>query len=394
MADLQKYEDEKEEKTSVSQYLKEHTSLLIAIVSAIVAITTFCMNACIYYINVRKLQFWGFSKEQLQSVSANQIYILAAVVLFIFYNILVYKSLHKAFLVYFEKVHKIKDLRKALKIISSEKKKRKRINRKQRREIRRQSKKTDGKNVTKNIYVELPRIKEQTEALKKTYDDYKPSIRSLRFFSVIQLLPTIIIFLVLGVISFYILVFALDSNPTTRFPLLPYAIIFTFLIMTVQYLPERLGSISRNNKQAKKLAYDQEKLRELMQDVVSEFETPPEYPASKLFNASWMRLPTNREISSFAVKYSVVMLALSVILVAYSTLQSHSSFPIVDSPEGTFAVVYQNGKTYYMEEATISGNKIEINTNKQRIVEANDFSYEIIEFEETKIIRNGQASIP
>lgn len=392
MADIQKTIGVKEESDSVSKYLKDHPTLLVATISAIVAITSFCMNVCIFYINVRKIQFWGFSKEQLQSVSANQIYIIAAVLFFVAYNIFSYKSLSKSFVIYFTKVEKITTLRKALRVIARDKKRKERISRKQKKQINRQSRKASGKNVTSNIFVELPRIEKQAESLQKTFDGYKPAVRSLRFFSFLQLLPTLILYLLLGIVSFYLFMFALDTAPISKIQL-PHAVAFILLLLCVHYLPERLGALFISRKHTRQLAYDTAKLGELMQEVVTEFETPPDYPASKLFNASWMRLPTNRGLSSFAVKYVFIVLVLSVYLIGFLPQQANNSFPIVTSAEGTYVVVYQNGKTYYMEEATLSGKSIIINTNKQRILEAPDLVYEIIEFDTIEIYKNGKPRV-
>lgn len=375
---------------SIAKYLKDHASVLIAIISATVAITTFCINASIYLINLKNLRFWGFSKEQTSNISTNQIYTITIAIFCIVFYAVSHLTLQKTFNLYVEKKKNIVIIRKALNYFAKQEKRERRHRKKQSRKIERQLKSRRGKNVTDHIVVESQNPFNSEEAEKK-YKKLLPLMKEVRLGLILELIPTFLLSYMLSWPILLMFAFLAKSSIELRRDV-PLSLAFPFLMLLSEYISAHIGKRTVNKKEINELTKDTKKLTTLLEQTLE--SSTPDYPVNRIMKASWIRLPTNRELSLFVIIYIILMMMISFIPMIIASKPVNNEIPIIQGESSSYAIVYQLGNVYYMEEANISGTTIEINTNKQKILETKDVDYEVTEFETVRIIKNGKIIYP
>ena len=102
-----------------------------------------------------------------------------------------------------------------------------------------------------------------------------------------------------------------------------------------------------------------------------------------------MPILTDEKIKLSVVLSVIITVMLLFVLTIGGTVGAslQRCFSIYTEGTKTYAVVYTSGSTRYMEEATISGGSIEIDTTKQRVITSDDITYDIEVFEEVSVIR-------
>ena len=69
-----------------------------------------------------------------------------------------------------------------------------------------------------------------------------------------------------------------------------------------------------------------------------------------------------------------------------------TTFEIVTISGGTYAVVYHNNDTFFLEKADISGDEITIYTHQQRIINFSDVSLDIYSFQKVTKVEGSPGS--
>ena len=117
-----------------------------------------------------------------------------------------------------------------------------------------------------------------------------------------------------------------------------------------------------------------------------------DYPIFKIFSVN-----SSKKISNFQIIGFLIMLLISLVVISwtvhsqvkdYTVKQEQFRVTVLD--EKTYAIIYQENLTYYLSQVQIENQNIKVYTNKQRIINSNDISYEVISFENVEKISKDQ----
>lgn len=369
---------------SILEYTKEHPGVAATIASALVAIVAFVLNATMYYKTCRYLIYWGYSPSNVSIANANQIYVLVVTFVYFIANVGIQQFLtdtynyHNQFT---NSVHCLKQLHK---------------------DNVRRCRKCKQRHVVHKItffftllFIKLFKRKTDPELIDlmkqantqqdkdialAEQDERKTQkmIQSIRWDCFKELFPSLLIAFIVSFIFVSILNAFFLTN--TQY-VLWVNLVSTGLIVFLPYLGlyfTKIIPLHRKVKKAIKVSHDE--VQNLLHGLME--ERSHQSPLKKILRSNINEVLSNHNL--FIVTLFMIM-ALLYVFFAFSyntgsiTYNQHS-FSITTIEDQEYAIIYTNNNTYYLDEILTDEESISIYTTKQRIITAEDISYEIIEY--------------
>lgn len=326
---------------SIYTYLIAHPSILIAGVSAIVAILSFLINYISYREESQVLQFWNIDSALVSISNPKLIYSLCFSVIY-FIMIIIATSLisntYMAYKPFMEFRLYIKNYLKNCKKLSES-----------------------------NDVLQMIELEEKE--LRKSYSHI--------FFS------NLLVALILTFISSLLLIFSQDIKLLSTNPILSIIIVMSvqfFVYCFISYLAMRL-SISKK----KIIAQGNNKMIMFRENIKK-----AEYPIDKVRKYGIKSCFTNSAVYlMFIDLIMIIFLSLMFLTICQSsTIEEQKQFKTLLIDDTQYVVVYSNTEKMILEEATITDGIVSIYTSKQRIVSVDTYPYEVVTFEKTIRIEN------
>ena len=371
---------------SIYHYMKEHPGFFAALVSALVAIIAFVLNAAEYRRISSYLRYWGFNAENIQIEVGNHIYILALVFVFIIALAGVALFLNQALTVFQNQENVLFYLRVADKNLSREIFKIRFGNLCLRFLIWFYNKKgadanrvaeLNGQRLAQNA--RLDALKEQTKSRQKT-------IRLLRTTNLIRLLPSLLI--AYGLILLFLDLAGITDvlKTSIRYPTLGLCI-FVMILMGIIYCVVRFETRTERRNIKKMLKSDDKGAAAKIEKLAE--ENRKRYPTEWIFKSKAEELFNNKTIILAAV---LVVMCLAYAFAVFSdpsedTTVAKNTFSVIDVDGQTYTIIYNSDTIYYLNEVEIDvdQNIIKVYTKKQRVIASDDMVYDIVEFNSAEV---------
>lgn len=364
---------------SIFNYLKEHTSVLIALTSALVAVFSFILNMTIY-LNVNAyLSFWEIDASQITVTTSNQLYCVLAA--FIFEVVTVwatffisntydaYSSKYQIEFLYMcqEQRDIKKTVKKLHKKISAEKK---RIF------------------ILRYLYTseEIDEIKKQIVDIEKEQKINKESIYNLkkkfkkvkRRCNLLLAISNVICFLVM--LCGYIFLFMTSVfNDNIFYAAAILAIVhvsaYALVYGALNYFVSLHGLKKRKNDS-------------MSQCVKADNSQNKELPIIKVLFGEYKFLISNKTVKSVLIQLIVITLILlwSLSYSGYSKAREQKEFYYIVNEEELYAVIYNNGEDLILKKAYIDTDIITIDLSVQKTISAKDVVLYIKKFSAVEVI--------
>ena len=372
--------------SSIYHYMKEHPGFFAALVSALVAIVAFVLNAAVYRRISAYLSYWGFNAESVQIKTENHIYILALSFVLIMALAGVTLFLNLTLNVFQKQENVLFYLKAANKYVRYEVLK-----------LRFKSwglrflawycckKDADGKRVAKlqqdlqEQNVRLVELKERTKTRRKT-------IRKLRSANLIRLLPSLLIAYGLMLLLLQMTGITNDLKAIVRYPQLALCLFVAILVSLMYFVVRFESRVER--KRIKKMLSNNDESEAIKIEEYAE-QNGKSYPAERIFKSKAEELFSNKAIT-FVVLFIIACIVYAFFAfstVAEETTLSKKAFSVVDVDGQQYVITYACENTYYLNEIEINTaqNKIDIFIKKQRIIVSDDLVYEILAFSSVEV---------
>lgn len=373
------------EDSKVYDYLKEHPSVLIACVSAIVAAGTFIMNAVIYYIDSRYFQFWGYEINQCDYKNPNQIYIIAITFVFLVAINLFQRHSNNIISVYFDRtawIHIEKKMLRVLSKLSTEQKKSIKSARSDLKKTGNKKKPKEHGTISCNDYER--QIREHLSRIKGLRKKLKHEkwimIRQL----IVPLIPPASIIFLVSIVFFS----AVGTAKLTPGLNVLFSLTYVFILLCLAFFSlygiKRLTLIHRTSKCKDNYC----ELEQLLDKTTEDHNK--EYPTSNWKNIRIKDILKGSQIRIVALSALGLLITYYVVnsLFTTSIQSSRKVFPVCYVDETPYIIVYQSSNTYYLNQSEISDGQITIDVRSHRVINSDDVTFISTEFEKVTILRD------
>lgn len=362
--ETEKIEEAKTEtnKHSIYDYLKENTAVLLAAVSAMVAIVTFFAKLVTLISARKELAFWEFSSSYATFGSESIVYTVILAIIFscfITASSMLFSSTYEAYLQY-KKFHLLA----------------KYFLKKERHNIKRIVKKSKNGKITE---VESF-ILQNAELIKKSTKESKKLAYKDLFFN---------LFFIFVLICCNSILFAIatvsDGGKAIWMVALAMLIVQLFTLWLLKILTTK--TVIKKNE-LKRNCNDAEFIVKFFEE--REYK---EYPFNKIFINGIRSVLSNSNIISIVVMIILNCFILSCSFTFTNTdpIERSKTFQITTLDSIPYAIVYQDDEKYYLEEIKVKVEKAEgeepkeiltVYTNRQRIITCDDIEIEVKKYDD------------
>lgn len=357
----QELKKSEENEYSIYDYLKYTPSITIAIISAIVAIVTFFARLITIISARQELAFWEIKSEHYSMGNESFVFIFTVVIIYAFVTTLLamwYSATYEAYLPYKKRDLTVRYFKK--------------VHTKTIREIKRKIKKgiaTDNEKEYLNCFEEL-RLSH-----KRVKKDAKREL-------IINVLP--ILFAMCIVTCFYATV--MTNNCENTWSVVVACVLTQILTL---YILSKLSVVHIiNKKDIKNKCMDLESIEQ--QTVGNDVNR---FPLGTLFSRGIRSALKNSTIIAIVL---TLLLNCCVMCVSYAFIEKEpierdEYFQTLTLDGVQYAIVYQNGNQYFLEESKATMKEIKgeepreiltVYTNRQRIITCDDITIEVKKYDE------------
>ncbi len=375
--------DVEKDEYSIFNYLKEHHSLLIAIISGIMAIFSFLINI-VNYMNINAyFMFWDIEISQITINSSNQIYSIITAFLFQAMLILAtwfilntydsYRKRQQSFMYIKLKHRKAKKILKA-KYKEEQKNEKRVLTLKQMSDKGHEFERLEeiekiekAISYTKNeIYTMKRELEEEYKGIQAHRNQDKKRIMISNIMAFVTVFLGCIIF-------FTTLVYYNNAIWAALFYAIVYVGINAAIHSGINYF-----SVKRELK--KIIDNDEQKIVE-----IANWDSPIE----KVIWRNWKLVISNRTVKSIIIQLIIITIAfmISFSYVGYSKAKSQKDFRYVISEEESYVVIYNNGDDLVMKKAFIDADNISIDLSVEKTISVNDVVIYKKSFSKVDIVR-------
>ena len=349
--------------SSVFDYFKEHTGLLIAIASSFVAIVSFVCNFLAYSLLRIQLMRWNIEVTAIGLQINREMYYYAVFSLVYCIAVIILNNLlNSAFNKYFRRIEITRYTHEFYKIFLRKRKEEKI----QLRKIKKCTKR-------KKLHEEYEKYKETEERLDILSNElkelklnnkkakrllFKNLMWSLFAFSLLLFFPVALMQLANVKISLPIMLISWLVSSAIIFSL---SFIFSkktfFSTEAVKHIRTEVND-----------AIQKGDVHELLQEI-SKMKDDDNVGHTGLRNYF-----SNEKLNNYAIILicSIVSMMLSVLTVGFNDYSTNTDFNIYKEDQKIYAVIYCYQDTYYLEEAVIDGDVLKVDISKQRILQSDD----------------------
>ena len=357
-------------KYRVYNYMKEHTTVLVACVSAFVAVVSFLVNFAVDQYSNAYLRYWMIDTVYKMDHDTGLFHRFILTVLYIGVIIFIHQIMTKTASA-FGYYHKfLSALRWNYK---GKKKIRRRIKHQVRRVVRqnRRLAKIDHDHVGSALFSEIESLKNQQQRI----DSEIREIGCLKFTCDVWIGINVLISALIMFAIVWFVVYLVQFNNTGKGGVGP--VIFSVLMVLCEFILY-FFPVCCARKADKRKEFGIEELQKEIEQA-----NHYSFPIVWLFEVEIKELLSDLKIRQLLV---AVLLIFAVLIGTYISAGKNSAmrmkeFPICADETGTYAVVYNNGESLVLKSVEISENQIEIDVRKQKVVSATDVSYQIHTFE-------------
>ena len=372
------------------EYMRDHPSVLIASISAIIAVISFAVNAVIYLRQYQYLRFWGFDLAQCEYTGTNQIYVFAISVFMFAAVSIVQRYNNETIRVYYNRTTKITVLRN----ISREFKRQSRKSKRRLKAIKRRARKIRPtyarrmeSSLNRDLYDADRQVKETHESIRKFKRDYHHVKWHTVGILCLMLMPS-------NVFIFLIILLFLAAKDSANYPFKVYLIIslaYSIVNILVSWVTTYWMTNSELKAILRKYGNDLENLNELYNGQMKS-EAKDEYPIKVWPSYRIKDVFSDANIKQGCMSF-ILYCALLMIFTTFSAIQiqtKRAEFQIYDDGDSPYAIIYQSKDKLYLDKVVIQDNTIVIDTTSHRTITTDDISYQDIKFEAVSIIRKEQ----
>ena len=362
----------KTNKHSIYDYLKENTALLLAVVSAMVAIVSFFAKLVTLISARKELAFWEFNSSYATFGGESIVYTVILAIIFscfITASSTLFSSTYEAYLQQ-KKFHLL-----AKYFLKKEKHNLKRLAEKSKK----------GKATELEVFV-----LENAELIKTSTKESKKSAYKDLFFN---------LFFIFVIICCNSILFAIttvsDAGSDTWLVAFALFIVQLFTLWLLKTL-------------TKKTVIKKKELKEKCNDadyIVKFFKErkDKEYPFNKIFKNGLRSVLSNSNIISIIVMIilNCFILSCSFTFTKIDPIERSKTFQITTVDSTPYAIVYQDDEKYYLEEIKVEVEQTEgeepkeiliVYTNRQRIITSDDIKIEVKKYDD--IIKEHKSDMP
>lgn len=358
-------------KYSVYNYMKEHTTVLVACVSAFVAVISFVLNYAASRYTGAYLQYWVVDMAYAKENNTELVYAVLFSLLYTFVIVVTNKimgSTADAFGFYNRIMSALKWYYKD---IRAEKQKIKQKMKLLEREYTRTTNNKKTKASLPNKSVE--KMQAEQQALNVSMQDLSSLRRKCQLYLGLNVLGSALI--IFGLLIVSVDLAASNDGTGQTLGLMLIASIVVIFDLFLYILPAYYSS------RIKKREYKDITLQHLEEEI--KHADKHRFPFAAIAHTAVKDLLSNRRLLQIAI-LSVLLVLMNIAM--YSTTgridaEKAREFPVCTDETGTYAVVYNNGESLVLKSAEISGNQIEIDVRNQKVISATDVSYQIRTFE-------------
>lgn len=327
---------------SIFEYLKNNTSVLIAIVSASVAIIAAVLRFGTYLYHVQYLKYWNidsmmYSTPETYGFENITVSFILQTFCTLFY-IISYKT-NKVFI----------NRKTMIKKIKSFIKEEKRDIRQKKKEI----KKCKQNKIAIEMQETISKCKFQIKLLKSQKTEIK-KILLKEYITNATLLPFLV----------FVICIILAREANSFFKSLIIAFVFMTIIFGVTYFIAKISNNKSTEIQIKDISKES-------------------YPLTELILSDANQLLSNLNIKGF-IYYMFVFLSIflfSKILCGHLEAKNDTDFPVIELNNKEYAIIYSNGEDLVAEEIIINGKNANIYINEQVIVSKEGIKMKVYSFD-------------
>lgn len=381
-ADSNTENDHPAKRSSESIYLffRNHTTFLVACISAAVAVISFVINYAISRYNLAYLDSWGIDPIYAVSKNDNQIYI----VLFSFFYLLAMMVIHALLS---GTSDSFRHYNKLLSTLNYQQKRTKNIVRKHRKckkelikALKLISPQEDTLLKARKIQKELDEIESELQAIAENRQASQKAKRNYRTWLYLNIGIAIVASFLIGML-FILLV---QSTITAKEILLSTILVSGIILfdLLIYFLPAYYST------KCTKKRYERKDYLKFADDMLDSKKHT--FPIEEIAKNGLRSMVSNKKIKLALGQFFAAMV-MFIFLMTYAGMhaaETKTSFPIYSDGSGVYAVVYNNGQSLILEAATIEHDRITIDTSKQRIISSDNIVYEVLVFDEVEIINN------
>jgi len=356
--------DNSNDEYSIWNFLKEHTSLLIACVSAVIATFSFFFNMTIYMNIYTYLNFWEIDILHVGYNTTNQLYNIILAFIFQLLTLSATYIISNTYDAYSQRKKVYIYIKHSLKITKKEGKKLHRKLAKEKKELLKQKRNSQNERLINEQIVKCEslekEISSQMTMIREVNESYKKSKkRNIRLLA----MSNIICFLIMFVSCFVLIPSVYSGNGFF------VALIFAFLYVGVNVL--LYGIINSillhfSIKSPKKLDVDE------CADIISKFI---DYPIEKILFGQAKTILSNKIIKKSCIQ---LIIAITVFLgvfsySGYSEAKNQKEFYCVSNMEDLYVVIHNTGNNLILKKAYIYDNEhLIIDLSIQKMISAED----------------------
>lgn len=361
-----------EEKSTIRRiwnFAKDHQTITIAVVSGIIAVTTFLLKNSIYMNTKLYLSYFGINSSGIININDHQLYNIIWSIAIQIYFVFVTFLTEDLSSTYVQKRAEIKDLEKANKAI----KKLETLNKKHTLDVL-----YNDKNISKEERInEYENLSFSNTVLSKT-KIFRKSIRTIKKeFRKNMLFHLIIIFVGSLLLAFpYAMISSHSEIGVLVITLLYSSISVAFLLFFIFHK-------TITNKKKNKYPKDTE-----IEQIISDAEETKEFFIFRIVKNGL--IDTLKEFSVLRVGFTMTISLLFFILLTTSTgyysAKATKDFSVFETNDYSYAVIYDNGDLFVAEKIDINNKNVKIHKNDQIVKSNKDIPLKVIKFDNVELV--------
>ena len=359
---------------SIINYLKEHHSLMIAIVSAVVAVFSFVINI-VNYLNVNTyLRFWDVEISQITFNSSNQIYSVFTAFFFQVIILFVTWFISNTYVSYSKRQQTFMYIKRKQKTISKSIKE-------SYKELSSSEKQVLALKSTSDSMEEINEIEKNLENIRKEIANNKQEVKKVKKEIRRHRKQDIGMLVISNVISFLIIFWGCNILFTTLIyydNAIRYSLLFSIAYVGVNALIYEGIYYFRARQEVKMwIASDREEI------------VHRHLPIEKVIFGEWKLAISNESFKSTIMQLIIITIIFmfSFSYAGYSKAKEQKEFQYVTSGAETYVVIYNNGTDIVTKKASIDADNITIDLSVQKTVSVEDAVLYTKNFSKVEIIR-------
>ena len=339
-------------------YMKKHPSVLISCFSALTIVVSVIFNGLLYINELKYFEYWSIDEHYINRISTENMYFLVIACIFYFVNVIVQQMLFDTY----EKLSTI------INIIVYTNHKIKFIKKEERKKVQ-------------NLEVKHKRSYVQEHNLK---DDRLNNLKNIRnsmckyLFEILRI--NMLLFGSILFLSAFLFLWITKINLEWK-----YILLGSFTNVGIgMLLPCVFVYIFQHKKKLRVIKEQRNEDDSILMELIKEVDT--DFILIKIASIRIENFFTKEAIR--ILLFNIVMLLIYILVALYPIYQDMTidkkTFNVITESSKQYVIIYKDGTEYYLEEAKIVENTININITRQRILKSDDISYETIRFKKVK----------